>query len=64
MTDHPDYRPADFDPPLSDDAAIMLLFVQEKKRRYARLKAEVLGIALGSFLAGLFAGVQAFRYFA
>lgn len=59
---HPDYLPSDFSPPLSDDAAIMLLFVQEKKRRFDRLRAEVTAIAICAFFAGVWAGAEVSRF--
>lgn len=52
-----EYVGSDFDPPLSDDAVILLRFVQEKKRQMRRLRAEVAGIALGCLFAGVTIGL-------
>lgn len=52
---HPDYQPDDFGAPLSDDAAIMLKFVNAQKRRIRRLRAAVAPVFAAGFLMGVFA---------
>jgi hypothetical protein len=53
-----DYLPSDYDPPLSDDAVILLKFVQEKKRVIAGLRSERSAIALSAFFAGILVGLH------
>ena len=49
---HAPYVGSDFDPPLSEDAELMLRFVEEKKRVIRKLEREVPHAFLGGVILG------------
>lgn len=53
----PDYRASDFTPPLSPDAALMLEFVNEKRRRLRSLETKCFLIGVAGGLAGTLLGM-------